>query len=49
MVPEHIQPAANYVTDTVSENRSELDITTEAGHQQFMAVADDVKGMVAVS
>lgn len=47
IVPEQVQPAANHVTDTVPANRWELDITTEAGHQQFMAVVDDVKGMVA--
>ena len=35
------------LTDTVPANRWELDITTEAGHRQFMEVAGDVKGMVA--
>jgi len=47
MVPEYAQLAENYVTDTVPANRWELDITTEVGHQQLMAVVNDVKGMVA--
>jgi len=47
IVPERVHPAENYVTDIVPVNRWELDITTEVGHQQFMAVVDDVKSMVA--
>jgi len=47
IVPERVQPVENYVTDTVPANRWELDITTEVGHQQFMAIVNDVKGMVA--
>ena len=47
IVPEHIQPAENYVMDTVPVNRWELDITTEVGHQQFMAIVNNIKGMVA--
>jgi hypothetical protein len=47
IVPERVHPAENYVTDIVPVNRWELDITTEVGHQQFMAVVDAVKSMVA--
>jgi hypothetical protein len=47
IVPERVQPAENYVTDTVLANRWNMDIATEVGHQQFMAVVNDVKGMVA--
>jgi len=47
MVPEYAQPAENYVTDTVPANRWELDITTEVGHQQLMAVVKRCQSMVA--
>jgi hypothetical protein len=47
IIPERVHPAENYVADIVPVNRWELDITTEVGHQQFMAVVDDVKSMVA--
>ncbi|KAG2143579.1 hypothetical protein DEU56DRAFT_242352 [Suillus clintonianus] len=33
--------------DTVPANRWEFDITTDAGHRQFMAVVNDIKGMDA--
>lgn len=46
--PAYVEEDPEYVTDTVPEGRWEVDITTEIGYQQFMAVINQVRDMVAV-
>ncbi|KAG1873225.1 hypothetical protein F4604DRAFT_1767398 [Suillus subluteus] len=46
VLPDYVPTAGDGTEmDTVPANRWEFDITTEAGHQQFMKVVNDVKYM----
>ncbi|KAG1723771.1 uncharacterized protein EDB91DRAFT_1008718, partial [Suillus paluster] len=43
VLPDRVPIAGDGEVDTVPDDRWEFDITTEAGHQQLMAVVGDVK------
>jgi hypothetical protein len=48
IVPKDIETPQDHTTNTIPVDRW-LDITTEEGYQQFMAIVDNVKRMVATA
>jgi len=44
--PRYIAMSKDYVTNPISADRWQMDVTTEEGYQRFLAVVNDVKDMV---